>query len=426
MRGPNFDQFTYLATAARGTEPALLDELSALGIHQTRPVPGGIEFAASIDQAMRVCMWSRIANRVMLELGRDRINSDRQIYPATRALPLSGFFTPDHTIAVAVQARGEVLKNSMYGALVIKDAIVDFVRDASGRRPSVDRERPHVQVTMHLIDDRAIFYIELNGQPLNQRGYRVRDVRAPLKETLAAAQLRYARWDGRQPIWDPFCGSGTLLIEAAMIAADAAPGRLRPMGFETWPCFNEQLAPSWNRIRREAEERVKPKLRGVLLGSDTDPGALSSARTNARAAGLDGIVWRQQDASKLDPILGGALIVGNPPYGERLGEQQEAVAITRAFGMAYKQLEGHSLCLIGTQPILDAIGRKPSRSVRVSNGRIPCRFAFWQAKAAAQMPDVVERPAVDDDTLDDADGDDTDTDGFDIGDDAPSELVEND
>jgi 23S rRNA (guanine2445-N2)-methyltransferase / 23S rRNA (guanine2069-N7)-methyltransferase len=375
----DFDRYHYLATAARGTEPALESELKELGIPQLRVVPGGIEFRAPIEMAMRVCLWSRIANRVLIELGRDTIRNERQIYPSVRALTLGGWFSPDHTIAVSFQARGEVVKNSMFGALVVKDALVDFIRETTTHRPNVDRENPDVRFAVINIDSDIRYYIELSGQTLNQRGYRLRDVRAPLKETLAAALIRYSRWNGRTAFIDPFCGSGTLAIEAALMATDTAPGIARPMGFESWPCFADRLQPAWRELRNEAEQRRGRKIRGVIAGSDRDMVAIAAARANANQTGIDGIVFRQADALQLEPILGNAQIVCNPPYGERIGgDASEIEQLMKGFALAWKKLEGHPLTMIAPDASLKAFGVKPTRFVKVSNGKLPCKFAHFE------------------------------------------------
>ena len=212
MTPPLVDR-TFLVTAARGTEMHVCDELRDLGLEHVEELRGAVRFRGSIEDAMRVCMWSRVGMRVMLELGRDRIRNDQQLYASVRSLPLSNWFGPDHTIAVFARTSGRQFRNSRYVALKVKDAIVDDVRDRVGRRPNVDPKSPDLSVSVHISGQDVSYFIELHGQPLNQRGYRVRDVEAPLKETLAAALLRLSGWDGEAPLHDPFCGAGTIIIE---------------------------------------------------------------------------------------------------------------------------------------------------------------------------------------------------------------------
>jgi 23S rRNA G2445 N2-methylase RlmL len=381
---PDLDEVTYLATAIRGTEPALDAELAELGVSRRREVPGGIEFRGGIELAMRVCLWSRIAGRVLLELGRDELRNERQLYPSVRSLPLGGFFDADHTLAVTFTAKSGLVRNTMFAAMVVKDAIVDHVRDRQGRRPDVDREQPDVRMVVNLREHLAVYYIELNGAPLHHRGYRLEQGEAPLKETLAAALLRFARWDGRRPLHDPFCGTGTIVLEAAMIATDMAPGLLRPMGFERWPFFAERMAPAWAALRDEATQRRLPKVRGVIGGSDRDNAVITTARANAARAGIDGIVFFHGDARQLSPLRGGGTLVANPPWGERMGREGASEELLGEFAARWATFTDHTLTMAVTDPAIRAFGRKADRLAKISHGKIPLRFAHYVAPASAE------------------------------------------
>jgi len=421
---PDFQRCRFLATAARGTETAVARELEALGIgapppaeggnydpHElgpaprarvaskpgrTRVVPGGVEFAGTIEDGMRACLWLRTANRVLLELGGGTLRHERHLYAAVRSLPLDRWFTPDHTISVYTQARGEVVKNSQFASLKAKDAIVDDIRERTGRRPNVDKRDANIVFVQHIIDGDVRFYIELNGAPLNQRGYRRRDVVAPLKETLAAALLVYARWDGKRPLHDPVCGSGTLVFEAAMMATDTAPGLRRGFGFQHWPHYPTFLETRWGLLMDEAKERQRRAVRGVIIGSDNHQGSIHAARVNLAALDIDNVILREGDARKLEPLIGDGLFVLNPPYGERLGRDAARVAdLHRELGEAIARCPRHHAAIITTAELLQSFGLPIVRSARVYNGRLPCRFAFCAADAlpAAHEPPDLEPPA---------------------------------
>jgi 23S rRNA G2445 N2-methylase RlmL len=174
------------------------------------------------------------------------------------------------------------------------------------------------------------------------------------------------------------CGSGTIVIEAAMVAADMAPGMLRPMAFERWPFFAERLQRGWASLRDEAAQRKRPKLRGILGGGDSDMAAVAAARANAAVLGIDGLVFHQRDATRLEPVLGGATLVCNPPYGERVGgEKADVDELMRNFSAAWQRLQGHPLTMIAPDAAIRAFGVKPARQVRVSNGKIPCKFVHF-------------------------------------------------
>lgn len=383
----------FLATAFRGTESLLADELRELGAREVAEVPGGVRFEAPLLTAMRICMWSRIAMRVLLYLGRCEIRHERDIYSAVRDLPLTQIFDADRTISMHAHTRGTVVKNSNFASLLAKDAVCDAMRDKYGRRPSVDPQAPDISFAVHVIDSTARFYLEVQGEPLNQRGYRQREVIAPVKETIAAALLRFSWWNGKKPLHDPFCGSGTIAIEAAMIATDTAPGlRRERFGFERWPRFDE-VREGWNSIRDEARQRAQKNLRGVIIGSDADRNAIAAARVNARNVGIEGIIFRQQDGRTVEPLIGGGTFVTNPPWGERLDPKEGSLeALYVRFGESLAACPGHSAAVFAPSSALKHIGLKPVASRRVFNGPIECRMSVFEIAGTppGQFDAVVE------------------------------------
>lgn len=369
----------FLATAARGTERNLRRELHALGIERTWEVKGGVEFRGRLADAMRACLWLRTANRVLLELGEDRLQNERQLYPSVRALPLLEHFTADATLSIDAHVRGLTVKDRRYATMVCKDAIVDTIRDRWGRRPDVDRDKPAIRFTVQVIDQIARYYLDLSGAPLHERGYRQAGGEAPMKETLAAALLHFSRWDGLSPLHDAFCGSGTLLAEAAMIATDTAPGRMRAFGFHTWPRFDEGWMRVWSELMQEARDRAKPRVRGILTGGDTHGPTLHAARQNLRALGIEGVVLEQADfASTITTWSRPGWYVSNPPYGERLKGDGESVEMLHVrLADVLESRPGNHATLITTEEALQTMEMEPQRTARVFNGRIPCVFAHF-------------------------------------------------
>lgn len=377
-RTPEFHRCTFLATAPRGAEPALVAELEELGARDVRSVPGGVRFRGPITLGMRACLWLRTAGRVLLELGSARLQTERDLYQAVRSLPLLAWFHPDATLAVWSQARGEVVRDTRFANLLAKDAIVDAVRDAHGRRPDVDRDLPNLLFVQHIFDDQVQFFLELNGDPLHERGYRQRSVRAPLKETLAASLLRFSGWRADGPLLDPMCGSGTIVLEAALMATDTAPGRGRAFAFERWPQFEEHLMANWSEQLREARERAKRECPVPLLGIDSDPAAIEACQANLRATGIQGVTFRvgRAETAKWEP---GTRIVTNPPYGARLDDAQDAQSAHEAIRAMIDTPDTH-VTAITTQDGVRAIGKRPDGRVPVRNGDLPTFFVRWKPR----------------------------------------------
>jgi putative N6-adenine-specific DNA methylase len=381
----------FLVTAVRGTERILYEELVELGLAPTLIVPGGVVFDGDITAGMRACLWLRTGQRVLTLIGRDDVRSAPQLYDAVRRLPLLDWFTPDHSIAVHFNGGQAIFRDNRYAALVTKDAIVDAVRDRYGRRPDVDKERPALDVVAMVEDTTVRFFVGLNGDPLAFRGYRRYDVEAPIRESLAAALIRYSEWDRKSPFWDPFCGSGTLAIEAGMMATNTAPGLFRSFGFERWPFFAE-LASAWSALTDEARQKRVERYRGLLIASDIDRKAVESTRKNLAAAELfHSVTVRECDALQVTPFRESGFFVSNPPYGDRIGGGPQAAAELLA---RYADLVGgfasHTWALVGERRLLDeAIERRPKKSLGTFNGPIATRFVVFQNR----KPRPTEEPS---------------------------------
>jgi putative N6-adenine-specific DNA methylase len=383
------------ATAARGTEPFLVQELEELGATRVRRDRGGVRFAANLNEALRICLWTRIAMRVLYPLGEATVQGADGLYDAARSIPWQDHLTADSTFAVDSSLRDSEHTHSGFVSLKVKDAIVDTLRERFGARPNVDTKNPQVRVVAHLAKDHLSLSLDLCGDALNRRGYRVQPTTAPLKETLAAAILKAAGYTGEEPLLDPMCGSGTFILEAGLIAARKAPNLRRTFAVETWPHLGKSARRTLDDLRLEAraQERTPP---APLLGFDKDEEVVTAARANAKAAGL-GAFNRIDvgDATKLPPLPvdGPGLLVTNPPYGDRLtgGVGQKGMkTFYYQLGESFRRLDGwRAFILCGNPAFESAFHQKPKGQRPLWNGPIECRlleYGFGAAKGAPTAP----------------------------------------
>jgi 23S rRNA G2445 N2-methylase RlmL len=362
------------ATAARGTEGAVRDELRDLGFRGVRADRGGVHFGRSLDEGFRACIEMRTAIRVLHRLASFEAPTGEALYAGVAAVDFGPWLTPSHTLAVRAVCNGSQLTHSQFVAQKTKDAIVDQLRARLGARPSVDLDDPDVTFFVHLARDHATLYLDVSGGSLHRRGWRTRAGEAPLKESLAAAILRLSGWDREQPLVDPLCGSGTIAIEAALWARGLAPGLTRErFGFERWACHDEAAARRAAELREQARAKVRaggPPIRG----SDVDPEALAAARENARAAGVS-VAWNQASVRDLEAVGGPGVVVTNPPYGERLEAPED---LYRDMARAFGQMRGWRVAILsGTPAIERAMRRRADRSLPVFNGNIECRLLIY-------------------------------------------------
>ena len=368
------------ATAARGTEGAVRDELRELGFRGVRADRGGVHFGRSLDEGFRATLELRTALRVLCRLSSFEARSGGELYEGVAAIDWRPYLTPRHTLAVRAVCRDSVLTHSQFIAQKTKDAVVDQLRDRLGARPSVNLEDPDVTLFVHVIKDHATVYLDLAGTSLHRRGWRARAGEAPLKESLAAAILRLSGWDRRRPLIDPMCGSGTIAIEAALWARRVAPGLARErFGFERWACHDEEAARRIAQLREQARAQILPD-GPPIRGSDVDPEALTIARENARAAGVSmSIDWRRAGVRELTPEQPPGLVVTNPPYGERLEASDE---LYRDMGRAFSRLAGYRIAILAGAPSIERHLRpRPEKSLIVFNGDLECRLLTYDVPA---------------------------------------------
>lgn len=375
----------FFATCAPGLEPVLHGEAKALKLSQVERQVGGVRFTgSSLEDAWRANLRLRTAVRVLLRVARFEARDSDALYAGAAAVDWSPFLRPEGTFVVDARSKESALDHTLFVEQRVKDAVADAFREKHGVRPSVSKEAPGLGIHVHLFRDRCTLLADTSGESLHKRGWRRFQGRAPLAETLAAAIVLLAEWDGRAPLLDPFCGSGTILVEAALIAGRIAPGLFRErFAFEGWPGHD---AARWRALkdaaRREAAGGVPAKL--VLRGWDADPEAVAGARENAAAAGLEGrIVVEPGDARSFAPKRGwNALVATNPPYGERVGgESRDLESLYRDFGAALREHGGgyRFAILSGGSPALDAaLGLAPEKTIALLNGAIECRLLLGE------------------------------------------------
>ena len=376
----------FFATCPRGLEQVLAAELAALGAREARTVDGGASFGGNLGLCYAANLESRVASRVLWQVGHARYRGEHDIFEAARALPWTRFFDVGCTIRVNVSAIKSPVKSLDFVTLRVKDAVCDGFRAARGSRPDVDTESPDVRIHAFLTREDVTFYLDTSGAALFRRGWRTRAGEAPLRENLAAGILKLTGWAAPVPLYDPMCGAGTFLVEAAMMALDAAPGLDRVFGFEKLENFD---AKSWRNLQDRARARRQPPGRLPVYGSDKSGTALGLARENLAATGLtDAIQVKQMEVLDGGPPAESGVMVMNPPYGERLGEDAELAAFYPKLGDALKQRYTGWTTYILTADLRLAklIGLKASRRTPLYNGALECRLFEYKLVAGSMRP----------------------------------------
>jgi putative N6-adenine-specific DNA methylase len=375
------------ATCPRGLEPVLVEELARAGATDIAATGGGASFAGDYAVCYRANLESRVATRVLLRLAHVPYRTEQHVYDAARAIPWREWFDVRQSIRVDVNATRCPLKSLDFATLRIKDAVCDRFRDETGVRPDVDTREPDVRIAGYLDATHFTLYLDTSGEPLHRRAYRGRTGEAPIRENLAAGIIALAGWDGVEPFLDPMCGSGTFLVEAALIALDIAPGSRRSFGFERLHGFD---APLWQRIRDAARARERPRDARPIFGADLYGEALKTARTSLEAAGLAEVVsLKQANVLELPPPAAGGVMVTNPPYGVRMGEDEDLAAFYPKLGDALKARYAGWRCFFITSDLRLAklIGLKASRRTPLFNGTLECRlFEYRMVSGTMRRP----------------------------------------
>lgn len=368
-------RFTFFATCAPGVEPLLHAEVKDLGVARVERQVGGVRFDGTMSDARRANLWLRTAVRVLRRESRFDAPSENALDAGVSAVDWSRFLQPDGVLWVDAQSKESALDHTQFVKQRIKDAIVDQVRSADGTRPVVDRENADVRVHLHLFRDRATLSVDTSGASLHRRGWRTAQGRAPLAENLAAAVVLSSGWNRRAPVIDPFCGTGTILVEAALIAWNAPPGATRQrFGFEAWADHDED---AWAREHADALAAVRPARKLRLVGQDLEPNRIEEAREHLAehptlAPLAETATLEVADARAFEHRPGwNALVASNLPYGERVGDDVEA--LHDAFGARLREHPGDRVSLLtGSTRLAGLLRLSGYRSDRILNGGIEC------------------------------------------------------
>ncbi|MCM1984005.1 THUMP domain-containing class I SAM-dependent RNA methyltransferase [Lyngbya confervoides] len=369
----------YFATVARGLEALAAQELSQLGAKKVKPGFCGVAFQGDRLLLYRVNLWARLPFRVLQRLDSFPCQTAEDLYRGIAALPWSDYLTPDYSLAVTATGKTPQLNHTHFTALQVKNAIVDQQRQQFRSRSPVDLKQPDVRVNVHLDGDRCVVSLDSSGESLHRRGYRPAVGAAPLKESLAAALLQISDWHPDQTFYDPLCGSGTLPLEACMRALNIAPGLQRDhFGFQTWMDFD---APLWQRLVAEAKAQQQSQLPAKIVGSDRDRQVIQQAQINADRCGVaPWVTFRVQDLADIEPPAAEGVVFCNPPYGDRLGKDEDLGQFYRLLGQVLKtRFQGWTAYILsGNKLLAQSIGLRSSARVPVYNGPLACQLMKYE------------------------------------------------
>jgi putative N6-adenine-specific DNA methylase len=381
----------FFAPCPRGLEAVLAQELAALGATGIEATDGGAHFSGPFALCYRANLESRIASRILWRVAAAPYRSEDDIYQATLALTWPLWFDVGNTLRVNVAALRCPLKSLDFVTLRIKDAVCDAFRGQCGERPSIDTREPAVRIHAFLTADRLMLYLDTSGEPLFKRGYRSAAGAAPLRENLAAGILRLAGWTPGEPLLDPMCGSGTLLIEAALIALAIAPGARRGFGFEKLKNFDRKL---WDKLKADAQAREHPRTALPIYGSDLYGEELKTARANLAAAGLEDVIrLKQANVLEISPPADSGVLVANPPYGVRLDTPEDLAQFYPKLGDALKQkFSGWRAYVLSSDLALPKLIRlAASKRTPLYNGALECRlYEFKLVAGSMRRPKAVK------------------------------------
>ncbi len=383
-----------VATCSRGLEEILAAEINGLGGHRVEAGRGMVSFEGDRATMMRCCFGLRTAIRVLLPLRSGAVRNREDLYSLTASVAWEEYIEADGSLSVQVAGSSPAVDNTRFAALVVKDAIVDRMRRRRGKRPSVDLEKPDFPIHLHLGRECSLS-LDCAGTPLSRRGYRPKGGPAPLNEALAAGLLMLAGFDGSRPLLDPMGGTGTFAIEGALIATDSAPGLYRDFAFQRWPGHRTEL---YDDVREELRERMRPAAHPIVT-MDADPKAVRTMKRNVGSAGMEKWVSiRQGEVTTMEVPEPGALIVMNPPYGKRIGEESALVGVYSAIGDRLKAVAAGCTAwmLMGNRELSRHIGLQASRRIPVFNGAIECRwmrFDLYEGSRKIKRSEDLEREA---------------------------------
>ena len=358
----------FFAKHADGMDKVAVEELNELKVKNIKPFFRGIFFETDLAGLYRVNYLSQIVSRILAPLLTFDCHSTRYLYKTANKIEWSDFMTVDTTFAISATVSHSNIKHSQYAALCLKDSIVDYFRDRFGKRPNVDTLDPDVWFDLHIQNNRATISLDTSGGSLHRRGYRTESVEAPMQETLAAAIIRLSEWDGARPLYDPMCGSGTLLSEALIHYCRIPPGILRTgFGFENMPDYDKTL---WAEVKREADNHKRELPDGLISGSDISSEAVNTARKNiGRLPGGNAVSLTKKDFNSI-PGLENNLIVCNPPYGIRCGKKENLETLYRSLGefLKHRCTGAEAYIYLGDKSMFKHIALRKTWKKELKNG----------------------------------------------------------
>jgi putative N6-adenine-specific DNA methylase len=369
----------YFATVARGLEAIAAQELAELGAEDIQPGFCGVSFTGDRLLLYRVNLWARLPFRILLQLGTFPCTDANELYRGIQAISWDTYLSPDRTLAVDATGKSDLLNHTHFTSLQVKNAIVDRQQKQYGERSNVDTQNPDLRINVHIAKDFCTVSLDSSGDSLHRRGYRPAIGAAPLKESLAAALIRLSGWQPDQAFYDPLCGSGTLPLEACLSALKIAPGLFREkFGFETWQDFNSD---ELDELILEAEKVQLDSLTAPIWGSDRDPEVVDRAIINSKKSGVDRHLHLAEiDLSEVVAPAASGVLICNPPYGERLGKNQDLGVFYKLLGDILKQrFKGWTaFVLSGNKELALAIGLKSSQRIPIYNGTLPCQLMKYE------------------------------------------------
>jgi len=366
-----------IAKTLFGLEPVLAKELTDLGAKNIELLNRAVQFEGDLQVLYKANIHSRTALRVLLPIASYRAHNDRHLYTQSMKVDWSKYLSVDQTFAINSTTNGERFTHSLYAAQKLKDAIVDWFRNSTGRRPSVDTYDPDVYINLHISDTDVSLSLDSSGEALHKRGYRTESNEAPISEALAAGMIMLAEWPNGTPLLDPMTGSGTVAIEAAMIDRNIPPGLHRNFAFQKWADYDAEL---FEALRMEAGKAVRSSS-NTIVARDINKQSLGIARRNARRAGVaDAIRFEQADFADSEPVAEEGTIIMNPPYGERLEEMDEVKELYGEVGTRLKHhFPGHTAWIISSNfSAMKCIGLKPEKRIKLYNGSLECRYNVYK------------------------------------------------
>ncbi|MCO6435280.1 THUMP domain-containing class I SAM-dependent RNA methyltransferase [Nitrosomonas nitrosa] len=377
----------FFAPCPRGLEAVLADELARFGATTIRPRQGGVAFQGDWSVCYRANLESRVASRILWQVAHQYYHNEADIYHITHALPWQKWFVPDLSIRVDLAAIRSPLRSLDFATLRIKDAVCDAFRRTCGYRPNVDTVDPGIRIHGFLDAQMFTLYLDTSGEALFKRGLRKSTGEAPIRENLAAGILYLAGWQPGIPLLDPMCGSGTFLLEAAQMACCIAPGAGRTFAFERLSLFDAAL---WKRTQQIAQAQQLPLTPQPIFGSDLYGSALIHAHNNLVAAGLENVVsLKQANILEITAPAPNGIIVTNPPYGERIGDQHELAQLYPKLGDTLKKkFSGWKAYIFTADPALPkSIRLTATRRIPLFNGALECRLFEYKMVAGSMRKD---------------------------------------